>query len=91
MGELYSRQEKGSVAATGTYIYDTNGNMTCRVENEQTYEQSYNNGNRMDVVLLIEGTCADHGTILTGWAFTYDGDGSRLKQVYTDGTCTLTT
>jgi hypothetical protein len=45
----------------------------------------------MSTVLLVSGTCADNGTLLAGWAFTYDGDGSRVKQVYTDGTSTLTT
>jgi RHS repeat-associated protein len=77
--------------STDTYTYDANGNMTCRVENGKTYDQSYNVENRMDVVLLVSGTCANHGTLLAGWAFTYDGDGNRVRQVYTDGTSTLTT
>jgi RHS repeat-associated protein len=78
-------------ASTDTYTYDANGNMTCRVEAGQTYVQSYNVENRMSTVLLVSGTCADNGTLLAGWAFTYDGDGSRVKQVYTDGISTLTT
>ena len=35
----------GSTAAS--YIYDANGNMTCRVENNQTFLQYYNAENRM--------------------------------------------
>jgi RHS repeat-associated protein len=45
----------------------------------------------MSTVLLVSGTCAENGNLLAGWAFTYDGDGSRARQVYTDGTSTLTT
>lgn len=78
-------------ASTDTYTYDANGNMTCRVEAGQTYVQSYNVENRVSTVLLVSGTCAENGTLLAGWAFTYDGDGSRVKQVYTDETSTLTT
>jgi len=45
----------------------------------------------MSVVLLLSGTCVENGTPLAGWVFTYDGDGTRVKQVYTDGSSTLTT
>ncbi len=45
----------------------------------------------MDIVLLVSGTCASQGTLLAGWYFAYDGDGNRVKQVYTDGSSTLTT
>jgi hypothetical protein len=45
----------------------------------------------MDVVLLVSGTCAENGTVLAGWYFVYDGDGTRVKQVYTDGNGSLTT
>ena len=31
------------------------------------------------------------GDLLAGWTFTYDGDGRRIKQGYTDLTSTLTT
>ncbi len=61
------------------------------MENGQTFAQSYNAENRLSVVLLVSGTCAENGTLLAGWYFTYDGDGNRVKQVYTDGTGTLTT
>jgi hypothetical protein len=72
------------------YTYDANGNIDCRAEDGKTYVQSYNLENRMSAVLLVSGTCTENGTILAGWAFTYDGDGNRVKQVYTDGTSTLT-
>ena len=65
--------------------------MTCRVEDGKTYVQSYNAENRMSSALLVTGTCADQGSILAGWSFTYDGDGNRVKQVYTDDTGSLTT
>jgi RHS repeat-associated protein len=78
-------------ATTDTYTYDANGNMTCRVEAGQTYVQSYNVENRMSTALLVSGTCAENGTLLAGWVFTYDGDGNRVEQEYTDGSSTLTT
>jgi uncharacterized protein RhaS with RHS repeats len=74
-----------------SYSYDENGNMICRVENGQTYDQSYNAENRLSVVLLVSGTCEENGSILAGWDFIYDADGTRVEQVYTDGTSTLTT
>ncbi len=37
------------------------------------------------------GTCGDPGTVSDQWDFVYDGDGSRVQQVYDDGTSTLTT
>ncbi len=45
----------------------------------------------------MTGTCAEPGTTLAAWTFTYDGDGTRVKQVYTEsapqgyGSGTLTT
>ncbi len=83
-----------------TYSYDENGNtlapaasagVTCRVENGQTYDQSYNAENRFSMVLLVSGTCEENGSILAGWNFIYDADGTRVEQVYTDGDSTLTT
>jgi RHS repeat-associated protein len=84
-----------SVAHTGgstdTYQYDANGNMTCRVESGKVYVQTYNAENRMAGAMQVSGTCASWGTILATWTFTYDGDGSRVKQEYTDSNGTLTT
>ncbi len=77
--------------ATDTYAYDGNGNMTCRVEDGNTYLQFYNAENRFSVAWLVTGTCAEPGTTLAAWTFTYDGDGTRVRQVYTDGSGTLTT
>jgi RHS repeat-associated protein len=81
----------GQNVSTDTYTYDANGNMTCRVEAGKTYVQTYNVENRMSGVEYVTGTCSEPGTTTADWAFTYDGDGSRVKQVYTDGTSTLTT
>jgi RHS repeat-associated protein len=74
-----------------TYEYDENGNMTCRVEDGKTYIQAYNAENRMSSALLVSGDCDNHGSFIAGWGFTYDGDGNRVKQVYTDGSGSLTT
>jgi RHS repeat-associated protein len=66
--------------------------VTCRYEGGKTYVHSYNAENRLAAVLLFSGNCTDHGiTPLAGWGFSYDGDGSRVKQVYTDGSGSLTT
>jgi len=40
---------------------------------------------------LVSGNCGAHGDTLKAWAFTYDGDGNRVKQIYTDISSTLTT
>jgi YD repeat-containing protein len=66
--------------ATDTYTYDANGNMTCRAEGGQVFVQTYNAENRMAGVTRVSGTCASWGNVLATWAFTYDGDGSRVKQ-----------
>jgi len=63
--------------------------MTCRLENGQTFKQDFNTENRLAVVSLMSGDCAS-GTVLATWTFTYDGDSNRAKQVYYDGTSTLT-
>jgi RHS repeat-associated protein len=73
------------------YEYDANGNMTCRAEGGQVFIHSYNAENRMVGVTLVSGDCDTWGDALATWAFTYDGDGNRVKQVYTAGTSTLTT
>ena len=75
---------------TSTYQYDANGNMTCRMENNQTYLQSYNAENQMSSVQAVTGTCDNPGATSATWQFIYDGDGARVEQVYT-GSSTLTT
>jgi RHS repeat-associated protein len=71
----------------GVYTYDANGNMTCRIEQGNTFKQTYNAENRLSVVQKVTaGTCASPTTIPYQWDFTYDGDGGRVKQIYTDFT-----
>ena len=80
----------GSTAAS--YIYDANGNMTCRVENNQTFLQYYNAENRMSGVSSVTGNSAVPGQTNAMWQFFYDGDGNSVEQVYTvTGGSTLTT
>jgi RHS repeat-associated protein len=67
---------------TDTYTYDNNGNMTCRTESNQTWVQTYNAENRISVVEKVTGDCTTHGTTTDTWTFTYDGDGVRVKEVY---------
>src|SRR5258707_2503093 len=70
-----------------TYTYDTNGNMTCRLENGVTYKQTFNSENRLSTVQILgSGTCASPGTIPSQWDFKYDGDGNRVQQIFTDFT-----
>ena len=76
---------------TNTYRYDANGNMTCRIEGGETFLQAYNAENRMSGVLLVTGDCDTLGDTLKAWEFTYDGDGVKVKQEYTDSSGTLTT
>ena len=66
---------------TNTYRYDTNGNMTCRIEGGETFLQSYNAENRMSGVALVEGDCDTlEVDLLKTWEFTYDGDGNKVKK-----------
>ncbi len=60
--------------------------MICRVEDGLTYIQSYNAENRIMGVVLASGDCDTLPLIdqIKLWAFTYDGDGNKVKQVYTD-------
>jgi RHS repeat-associated protein len=66
--------------------------MTCRVEDSVTYKQTYNAENRLSNIMKMSGDCIT-GTITESWSFSYDGDGTRMGQVYTNiGTgSTLTT
>ncbi len=45
----------------------------------------------MSGVLLVTGNCDTLGDTLKAWEFTYDGDGVKVKQEYTDTNGTLTT
>ena len=76
---------------TNTYRYGVNGNMTCRIEGGETFLQAYNAENRMSGVLLVTGDCDTLGDTIKAWQFTYDGDGTKVKQEYTDSNGTLTT
>ena len=67
------------------YVYDANGNMTCREENGQAWIHTYNDENRLSVVEKIAGTCASPGATSETMTFTYDGAGVRVMQVYDDG------
>jgi hypothetical protein len=31
----------------------------------------------------VSGTCENQGDLLAGWYFAFEGDGNRVKQVYT--------
>jgi YD repeat-containing protein len=73
------------------YRYDANGNMTCRIESGETFLQTYNVENQKSGIALASGDCDTPGTLLKTWIYTYDGDGNKVKQVYTEGTSTLTT
>ncbi len=83
--------DENNVQTTNTYRYDANGNMTCRIEGGQTFLQTFNAENRMSGVALVTGNCDTLGDTLKTWIFTYDGDGQKVKQVYTEGASTLTT
>jgi hypothetical protein len=63
--------------------------MTCRDEGGVTYLQAYNAENRMSGVVVYSGDCDNlGGTIDQSWLFTYDGDGTKVKQIYAVGTNT---
>lgn len=79
--------------------------MTCRIENGQTFLQSYNAENRLSGIALIEGDCEPLSEPLKTWSFIYDGDGrdlctpetffvergTKVKQIITEGASTSTT
>ncbi len=66
---------KHAVTQVGTqaYSYDANGNMTNRAGDILTYDPE----NRLVQVVSADGT--------TTTAYTYDGDGNRVKKVVTTG------
>jgi RHS repeat-associated protein len=71
-------------ATLGEYLYDQNGNMTCRVEEGSTYLQTYNIENRIaSIAKLADGNCAAPGDYETKWDFAYDGDGTRIATLIT--------
>src|SRR5258706_9534158 len=68
----------------GTYTYDLNGNMTCRVEVGITYKQTYNVENRItSIAKLASGDCTTPGNYVAKWDFAYDGDGVRAATLIT--------
>ncbi len=78
-------------SSVGSYQYDANGNMTCRIEDPSTgsgqaatYKQVYNAENRISSIQkLAEGTCDDVIKIAMQWDFAYDGDGVRVTTLAT--------
>ena len=70
-------------SSLGSYTYDANGNMTCRMENSAWFIQTYNAENRLSIVQkLASGNCTSPGTFAAQWNFSYDGDGTRVAQSY---------
>jgi len=65
--------------------------VACRIEEGKTYLQTYNAENRLNGIGLVTGNCDDTGDLQKAWVFTYDGDGKKVKQTYTDASGTLTT
>ncbi len=61
------------------------------MEGGETFLQAYNAENRLSGVLQVTGDCDTLGDTLKAWQFTYDGDGAKVKQEYTDSYGTLTT
>ena len=58
--------------------------MTCRVENGDVFIQTYNAENRLSsVTKLVDGNCTTPGNYAGIWNFAYDGDGTRVGQLYT--------
>ena len=71
-------------STVGSYQYDANGNMTCRIEDGDVFIQAYNAENRIFTVAKFDsGDCTTHSTQLAAWSFSYDGDGTRTAQLYT--------
>lgn len=71
-----------TTAGSNSYAYDANGNMLTRNEAGVLYHQSWDAENRLQVV-----TNTVTGEVTK---FVYDGDGARVKQIYS-GTYTSTT
>jgi len=92
--DTYVYDENGNTLARAA-----SAGVTCRVESGSTYNQVYNVENRLSLVQLMNtgvscpsaNTVAPTNDVTASWSFTYDGDGNRVEQVYTDGSGTLTT
>ncbi|MDH5505726.1 MAG: RHS repeat-associated core domain-containing protein, partial [Anaerolineae bacterium] len=59
-----------------SYTYDNNGNMIERVEDGTTWTLTYNEENRLESVSAVILSQTNE------WISTYDGDGTRVKQVH---------
>jgi hypothetical protein len=72
-GKVYSYEDPAHMHAVtnlsdgSQYGYDENGNMTCRIENDQTYIQSYNAENRISEVEAVTGDCEEYGDTTATW------------------------
>ncbi len=71
----FAVQQVTTEEGTSTYDYDANGNMTARMENGVSWTHTYNAENRL--ASLTNGA--------TAWLFSYDGDGTLVGQLVTDG------
>ena len=55
-----------------------------RIENGDVFLQSYNAENRIsNIIKLSSGDCTTPGNYAGVWNFSYDGDGTRVGQLYT--------
>jgi YD repeat-containing protein len=78
----YSTTHKHAVTALSSgesYSYDANGNMTTRVENGLTYNQTFDAENRL-VSVTVSGQTTQ---------FVYNGDGILVKKIKPDGSKTI--
>ncbi len=58
--------------------------MTCRVEDDEVFIQTYNAENRIaSVQKLVSGDCATPGDFAAIWDYLYDGDGVRTATLFT--------
>ena len=86
------REQSVGDPVTDSYTYDNAGNMTCRVENSITWVHKYNVENRIEKVRQVNEGCSDDNEAddTQVWTFTYDGNGTRVKEVYENSTDTIT-
>jgi RHS repeat-associated protein/uncharacterized repeat protein (TIGR01451 family) len=77
------REQIGGGSITDKFVYDLNGNMTCRFEAGQVWQQVYNVENRLAEIHKMAGAdCSTMGSKVESWFFYYDGDGVRIKEEY---------
>ena len=50
------KDQSGGGTVTDTYVYDNNGNMTCREEDGQVWAHTYNEENRISAVYKRDGS-----------------------------------